>query len=328
VKAVVVREYGPIESAAIGDIPAPTPADTEVVVKVTLAPVNLVDTLVITGKYQFLPKLPFTPGKGPVGIVSAIGIKVRRFKVGDRVVAMAEQGGYAQFAAAAEEQCYALPDGTSFDAGASISLAFDTAWFALVDRARISPGDTVLVLGATGAVGNAAIQLAKAKGAKVLAGVSSMAKSQVARDAGADGIVDLAAENLRESLPAQVHAANGGKGADIVIDPLGGDIFDAAIRALAWRGRLVVVGFAAGAIPTLKVNRLILRNIEVSGVQVSDYRKYRPDMVRQCFDEVFALAAAGKLRTMPVTKYPLASFAQALNDITGRKLNGRAVLVP
>src|SRR5262249_44201511 len=154
-------------------------------------------------------------------------------------------------------------DKLSFEAAAAISLAFDTAWLALIDRARMVAGETVLVLGATGAVGNAAVQLAKAKGATVIAGISSGSKTGAARNAGADYVVDLSANGLRDSLPKQVYEANQGRGADIVIDPLGGEFFDAAIRTLAWRGRLVVVGFAAGKIPVLKVNRLLLRNIEV-----------------------------------------------------------------
>jgi len=327
-KAVIVREFGPVENAAVDDISVPIPLDEEVLVKVALAPANFVDTLVISGKYQFLPDLPFTPGKGPVGVVAATGPRVQTLKVGDRVLAMAEKGGYAEFACASETQCYALPDKLSFEVAAAISLAFDTAWLALIDRARMVAGETVLVLGATGAVGNAAVQLAKAKGATVIAGISSASKAGAARNAGADYVVDLTANGLRDSLPKQVYEANQGRGADIVIDPLGGEFFDAAIRTLAWRGRLVVVGFAAGKIPVLKVNRLLLRNIEVSGIQVSDYRRYMPNMMRRCFEDVFQLYINGYLAPTPITKYPLEHFWRALNDISNRKAAGRAVLVP
>lgn len=326
-KAVVIRDFGPVGSAKVEEIPEPTPAAGQVQIAVALAPANFVDTLVMEGKYQFLPERPFVPGKGPVGTVTAVGADVDTLRVGDRVLAMAEQGGYAASICADAAQCYKLPDALSFEAAASISLSYDTAWFALTDRARISQGDVVLVLGATGAVGNAAIQLAKALGGKVLAAVSSPAKAELATKAGADSLIDLSQPNLRDSLREQVYAANGGRGVDIIIDPLGGDIFDAAIRALAWRGRLVVVGFAAGAIPTIKANYLLLKNIEVSGLQVSDYRKKMPEAVRECFEKVFDLYLQGRIWTPPVARYALEDYATALDDLVNRRVTGRAVLV-
>ncbi len=199
---------------------------------------------------------------------------------------------------------------------------------ALTERARIRAGDRVLVLGATGAVGLAAVQLAKAKGAQVLAGVSSPAKAAMARDAGADGIVDLSVANLRDNLREQVHSLTAGEGVDIVLDPLGGDFFDAAIRALAWRGRLVVIGFAAGRIPELKVNYLLLKNIEVSGIQISDYRKRTPELLRNCFAEIFDLYQRGLIKPAKVKTYPLAEYERALKDLLGRKIEGRAILHP
>jgi NADPH2:quinone reductase len=327
-KAVVIREFGVIGSAKIEDVPEPSPGPHDLLVDIELAPVNFVDTLVIEGKYQFLPERPFIPGKGPVGTVRAVGRSVGRFQPGDRVLAMAEHGGYAQAICVHEDQCYGLPDTLSFETAVSISLAYDTAWFALTDRARVATGDSVLVLGATGAIGNAAIQLAKAMGAKVIAAVSTPSKIGLALEAGADHIVDLSRPNLSESLREQVYAANAGRGVDIVIDPLGGDAFDAAIRALAWRGRLVVIGFAAGRIPTLKVNYLLLKNIEVSGIQVSDYRKRMPEATRACFAAIFDYHAQGLIRTMPVVRYPLAHYATALGDLIERRISGRAVLTP
>lgn len=327
-KAVVLRHFGSIEGATVEDVPEPTPAPHEVLIRVALAPVNFVDSLVLEGKYQFLPQLPFTPGKGPVGTVMAVGARATRFRPGDRVLAMAEQGGYAEAVCVDENQCYLLPDALSFEGAASISLTYDTAWFALVERARIKAGDRVLVLGATGGVGNAAVQLAKAKGAEVIAGVSSLSKEAAMRGIGADHVVDLGRADLRDSLREQINAATGGRGVDIVIDPLGGAFFEAALRALAWRGRLVVIGFAAGTIPTLKVNYLLVKNIEVSGIQISDYRKRLPDMVRTCFEDVFALYEAGKLSMPPAVKFPLSDYAVALKQLLGRKVDGRAVLAP
>jgi NADPH:quinone reductase len=327
-RAVVVREFGPPEKSSVADFPAPVAGPKEVLVDVHADAANYVDLLVIGGTYQFKPKLPFVPGKGPAGVVRALGPGATRFKVGDRVLAMAEQGGYAEQVAAAEDQCYRLPDSMPFVDAAAMSLVYDTAWFALCERARYTAGDVVLVLGASGGVGYAAVQLAKAKGAKVLAGVSNPDKAELLRQAGADAIVDLSRPDLHESLRAQVYAVTDNRGADVILDPLGGDIFDAALRALAWRGRLVVIGFAAGRIPTIKANYLLLKNIEVSGLQVSDYRKRTPDQVRACFEDVFALYAAGKLKPAPSETFPLERFAEALQKIQTRKALGRVILTP
>jgi NADPH2:quinone reductase len=251
---------------------------------------------------------------------------VKALKPGDRVLAMAEQGGYGEFVAILESQCFKLPDKMSFVDAAAMALVYDTSWFALRDRARYQIGDTVLVLGATGGVGLAAVQLAKAMGAKVLAGVSSWDKADIARDAGAHAVIDLSKSNLRDSLREQVYEVTSNRGADIILDPLGADIFDAAIRALAWRGRMVVIGFAAGRIPTVRVNYLLVKNIEVSGLQVSDYRKRMPGQMAACFQEIFGLYDAGKIKPAPTTILPIARFATALGDIRDRRTRGRIVL--
>lgn len=327
-RAAVVKEFGPITTHAVGELPDPVAAPGQVVVTIHAVAANFVDILVVTGKYQFLPERPFAPGKLPAGTVSAIGTGVTGFKVGDRVLALAEQGGYAEKVAVDSRQCFKLPASMSFADAAAMSLVYDTSWFALRERARIRPGETVLVLGSTGGVGLAAVQLAKAMGARVLAAVSSLDKAQFVRDAGADEIVDLSQPNLRDSLREQVAARNGGKGADIVIDPIGGDPFDAALRAVAWRGRVVIIGFAAGRIPTIKANYLLVKNIEVSGLQISDYRKRTPDLMADCIQEIFAWYEAGKLKPAPTTTYPLENFVQALQDIQDRRVRGRIVLIP
>jgi NADPH2:quinone reductase len=239
---------------------------------------------------------------------------------------MAELGGYAELVAIDETQCYRLSPSMSFADAASTAVAYDTAWFALKDRARYAPGDKVLVLGATGAVGIGAIQIAKAMGAFVMAGVSSPGKTQMVKDAGADAIVDLARADQRDSLRDQVHGLTADAGADIILDPLGGDVFDAAIRALAWRGRLVVIGFAAGRIPTIKANYLLLKNIEVSGLQVSDYRKKRPQQVEECFRELFAWFEQGKLKSPPMLAFPLEKVHEALRAVGDRRSQGRVML--
>jgi len=326
-RAAIVEGFGPIESHRMGELPDPRPGPGQVVVAVRATAVNFVDLLVVTGKYQFLPPRPFVPGKLPVGVVSEIGSGVAHLKRGDRVLTLAEQGGYAEKVCVEETQCFKLPASMSFIAAAAMALVYDTSWFALRERGRLAPGDTVLVLGSTGGVGLASIQLAKALGARVLAGVSGPDRASLALDAGADDIIDLSKDNLKDSLREQVYAKNFGKGADVVIDPIGGDAFDAAIRAVAWRGRLVVVGFAAGRIPTVKVNYLLLKNIEVSGIQVSDYRKRTPDLMAKCIDEIFTLFEAGKLKPSPTATYPLEQFTQAMQDIANRRVRRRIVLV-
>jgi NADPH:quinone reductase len=327
-RAVLVREFGAPERAAIAELPDPVPGPRDVLVEIRAAPVNYVDLLVIGGTYQFAPKLPFIPGKGPAGVVRATGPQVTTLEPGARVLAMAEYGGYAELVSVAAEQCYRLPDAMSFEDAASISLAYDTAWLALRERGRLQPGETVLVLGATGAVGYAGVQLAKAMGATVLAGGGTPAKFDLLRAAGADAIIDLSQPDLHDSLRAQVHAATAGQGADVILDPLGGDVFDAALRALAWRGRLVVIGFVAGRIPSIKANYLLLKNIEVSGLQISDYRKRAPAQLAAAFAEIFAFFAEGKLALGPREVLPLARFAEGLGRIGGRTARGRIILRP
>ena len=205
-------------------------------------------------------------------------------------------------------QCFKLPITLRYVDAAAMALVYDTSWFALRERGQLAPGETVLVLGSTGGIGLASVQLGKALGARVLAGVSSPDKASLALEAGADDVIDLSAGNIRDSLREQVFAKNSGPGADVVIDPVGGDAFDAAIRAVAWRGRLVVVGFASGRIPTIKANYLLLKNIEVSGVQVSDYRKRTPELMATCLAEIFAMYEAGQLKSSSTITYPLEQF--------------------
>jgi NADPH2:quinone reductase len=325
-RAVVVHEFGTPESLPIEDIASPKAGPDEILIDVHAVGVNFVDLLVIGGTYQFLPPRPFTPGKLPAGQVIAVGSNVKRFSVGDRVLTTAEQGGYAEQAVALAEHSYKIPDTMSFTEAAAMALAFDTAWFALRERGRLVAGESVLILGATGSVGLAAVQLAKAFGAKVIAGVSSMNKAAAVREAGADEVVDLSVNDLREGLREQVYAVTGGRGADVVIDSLGDRFFAAALRAMAWCGRLVVVGFAAGEIPSVKVNYLLVKNIEVSGLQVSDYRKKKPNRMRECFEEIFALYEKGLVKPPATSIRSLDGFAESLGQIRDRTAKERIVL--
>jgi NADPH2:quinone reductase len=226
-RAATVRAFGRPETIAVGEWPDPVPETGEVLVSVQVVAVKFADLLVIGGNYQFLPPLPFVPGKGPAGVIAALGDGVDGVRIGDRVLAMAEAGGYAQAVCVRATQRFRLPDAMSFVDAASIGLGFDTGWFALRERARLRPDKWVLALGASGAVGGAAVQLAKAMGARVFDGVARMGK------AGADAIIDLSGDDLRDSLSAQVLPATGGHGADVIVDPLGGEFLDAALRALA-----------------------------------------------------------------------------------------------
>lgn len=325
-RAIVVDEFGPPERLRRDEMPTPSPGPGEVLVAVYAAPVNFVDLLVVGGTYQVRTARPFIPGKGPAGVVTALGAGVTAPHIGERVLAMAEEGGYADAVALPADQCHRLPPRMSFIEAASLSLAYDTAWFALRERARLLPGETVLVLGASGAVGHAAVQLARALGARVLAGISRPEKAATARAAGAEGVIDLSRENLRDALREEVWAATDGRGADVILDPLGGDAFEAALRALAWCGRLVVIGFAAGRIPAVKTNYLLVKNIEVSGLQVSDYRKRRPAQVAACFAEIFDLYEQDRIRPATAVVFPLDRAGEALAALRDRRLDGRAVL--
>jgi NADPH2:quinone reductase len=327
-RAAFVRQHGSPETLSIETVPDPVPGPGEVLVRIEAVAANFVDLLVIEGGYQFLPKLPFVPGKLPAGTVVKLGDNVEDLKLGDRVQTLAEQGGYATHLAVPTKDCIRLPNSMSFAEAAAMGLAYDTAWFALCERARASAGETMLVLGASGGVGLAAIQLGKAYGLKVLAGISNEDKRALVLEAGADGVVNLAAPDLRESLRQQVYDQTDKRGADVVLDMLGGDFFDAAIRAVAWCGRVVVIGFAAGRIPTLKINYVMLKNMEVSGLQVSDYRKRKPELMRHCYAEIFRLFEEKKLHAPPTTTFPLDSVHDALRQLRNRQVSGRIVLLP
>jgi NADPH2:quinone reductase len=325
-RAILVSEFGPPERLRVAEAPPPDAGPGEVLVRTHAAPVNYVDMLVVGGTYQFLPPFPFIPGKGPAGIVMALGPGVTTLRVGDRVLAMAETGGYAEAVAVAADQCHNLPVRMSFAEAASLAVVYDTSWVALRQRTRLVAGETVLVLGASGGVGHAAVQLARAMGARVLAGISRPEREAAVRAAGAEAVIDLSRPDLRDSLRDQVYALTDGEGADIIIDPLGGRVFEAAIRALAWCGRLVVIGFAAGGIPTLRTNYLLLKNIEVSGLQITDYRKRRPAELATAYSEIFGFYELGLVKPAPATLFPLERAGEALAALRDRQIDGRAVL--
>jgi len=325
-KAVVAHAFGAVEALRLQDWPDPVPRAGEVVVDVMAAGVNFPDLLVTGGRYQILPTPPFIPGKEAAGIVSAVGEGVHTCAVGDRVLVLVESGAYCERLLAPQANCFVLPRGMNFLEAAGFALAFQTAYFALVERANVQPGEVVFVTGAAGGVGLGCVQLAKALGARVLAGVSTAEKGAVARAAGADAIVDLSGADLRNSIRDDVHALTVRKGADVVLEVVGGDVFDGAFRSLAWRGRLVVLGFAGGRIPNIPANRILLRNVAVTGLHWSDYREWHPEWMRQAQVELFALYERGLLRTELAGAYPLDEAPRAMAELRDRRARGKVVL--
>jgi NADPH:quinone reductase len=327
VKAAVVRAFAPIESLEIGELPDPVPGQGQVVIDVKAAEINYPDILVISGQYQIKPPLPFAPGKAAAGIVSAVGAGVTELKVGDRVAAQVEYGAFADKLLALAVNVFPMPEAISFTKGAALGLVYQTAHFALVERARLQAGDVVLVLGASGGIGVASVQMAKALGARmVIAGVLGEANAKVTREAGADAVVDLGGANLRDALRDHVHQLTDGHGADVVIDPVGGAANTAALRAMAWCGRLVIIGFAGGEIATIKTNYLLVKNIEVSGLQWSDYRDRTPEWVARVQQEIFALYVAGKIDPYISRTFQLASIKDALALLKQGKAQGKLIL--
>lgn len=325
-KAVVAHAFGAIEALRLQEWPDPVAGPGEVVVEVVAAGVNYPDLLVTGGRYQILPKPPFIPGKEAAGVVSAVGAGVSTCAVGDRVLVLVESGAYCERLLAPQANCFVLPRKMDFLEAAGFALVFQTAHFALIDRANLQPGEVVLVTGAAGGVGLACVQLARALGARVLAGVSAADKGALARAAGADATIDLSRPDLRTSMRDDVRALTGGKGADVVLDVVGGDVFDGAFRSLAWRGRLVVLGFAGGRIPDIPANRILLKNVAVTGLHWSDYREWHPEWMRRAQAELFALYDKGLLHTELAGTYPLAEAPRAMAQLRDRRVKGKVVL--
>ncbi len=325
-KAVVVEEYGPYRNARVGEVDAPEPGDREVLVQVSTVGVNFPDVLMIAGRHPVRPALPFVPGMELAGTVAAVGADVTEVAVGDRVAGEVDSGAWGEQVVVPADSCYRIPEEMSFEHAAALGLSYQTAHFALSDRAHMSSGERVLINGAAGGVGMAAVQLVKALGGTAIAGVRSDGEAEVARAAGADHVVDLGADDLRESLREQVLAITNDHGADVILDPVGGDVFDASLRALAWSGRLVVVGFASGVAPTVEANVLVLRNISVIGLQWRQYRLREPDWVRRVQNDMYGLYGKGRLTPHVMHNFPLERFVEALETIEAGRVNGKMVL--
>lgn len=325
-RAIVAEKLGWRDGCELREIPVPEIAPREVLVDVQARGVNFADLLMLNGGYQSTPALPFIPGMEAAGVVVAAGPEVRKLRVGDRVSCHVPSGAFAEMLAANEAHCHALPVGVSFDNAAAMGMACETAYLALHDRARVCANEVVLVNGASGGVGLAAIEIAKAAGAVVLAGVTTPHKQDVAISAGADGIIDLSVSDLSAGLREQVYRRTNSRGVDIVIDPIGGEVYEASLRALARRGRIVSVGFACGRIPVIKANYLLLKTIEASGLQSAQVRNLEPHLAHIVHTRLMDLAQHGLLRPQIQGRYALADFRDALAVIDERKIRGRILL--
>jgi NADPH:quinone reductase len=321
-KAVVCRAFGPPESLALEEVPEPRPAEGQVLIDVYAAGLNFPDVLQIAGKYQFEPPFPFTPGAEVAGVVSEIGPGVTGIKPGDRVIAMTGIGGMAERAVAAADSVNPLPEGMDFAAASGFELAYGTSYYALKQRGQLKGGETLLVLGASGGVGLAAVEIGKAFGARVIAAAGSDDKLAIAKRHGADLLVNYGQSSLKD----QVKELTGGKGADVIFDPVGGDLFDQASRSINWNGRLLIVGFASGTIPKFPVNLALLKGCQLVGVFWGDFKRREPQNYQQNCRELRDLFKAGDLKPLVSREFPLAQYAEALNLFVNRQAVGKVVL--
>jgi NADPH2:quinone reductase len=325
-RAVHVVRFGEPEDLTLVEVPTPAPGPGEVLIEVHACGVNFPDLLVAQGGYQILAPLPFSPGKEVAGIVRSVGEGVTTLAPGQRVAAQIENGGYVEQLVVKAATVYPLPDGMDFATGAALGLTYLTAHFALVEHGRFRPGEWVLVTGASGGVGSAAVQVSKALGGRVLAGVGTPSKADFVRAQGADAVIDLARAGLRDGLREEVRALTGGRGADVVVENVGGEVFEACLRALAWSGRIVVVGFVGGEFPTIRANYLLIKNITASGLHWSDYRERDPAWVRRVQETLYGLWCEGKLKPAIAAVYPLEQAAVALRRMANRNVQGKLVL--
>ncbi len=322
-KAMLCEAFGPPESLRLGSLPDPVPGAGQVLLRVHAAGVNFADTLMIEGKYQEKPPFPFAPGLEVAGTVEAVGEGVTRVEPGQRVLALTEAGGFAELALAAESDVFAIPEAMGFVVAAGFPITYGTAHGALTWRAALQPGESLAVHGAAGGVGLAAVEVGKALGAHVVASAGGAEKLRIAEEHGADALIDYRSEDLRQRLKALTD----GRGVDVVFDPVGGPVFEASLRGLAWGGRLVVIGFAGGGeVPQAPANLLLVKNIGVLGFYWGSYRSHAPDLLREQFAELFAWHEAGKLRPLVSEVVPLAEAARALNLLKSRQATGKVVV--
>ena len=323
-KAVLCKQYGPPETLVIEDVESPVPGPGEVVVSMQAASVNFPDVLIIQNKYQVKPPLPFSPGSELSGVVKAIGDGVTRVKPGDRVIAFTGYGAFAEEVKAQESRLVPMPEGMDFPTGASFILTYGTSDHALSDRGELKAGETLLVLGAAGGVGLAAVEIGKALGARVIACASSDDKLAACRTHGADETINYSTEDLRE----RIKTITEGRGVDVVYDAVGGAYTEPVLRSTAWRGRLLVVGFAAGDIPKIPLNLTLLKGCSIVGVYWGDFTRREPERFAASFKQLGEWFRQGKLKPHVSTTLPLDRAREALEMMASRKVIGNVVLRP
>jgi NADPH:quinone reductase len=323
-RAIRCNQYGPPESLVLETLPDLQPGPGQVVIDVRAASVNFPDVLVIQNKYQMKPELPFTPGSEFAGVVRAVGPDVKRLKAGMRVAAYTAQGAFAEQALASESACMPLPEDIDFASAAAITLAYGTSHHAVVDRGALKAGETMLVLGAAGGVGLAAVEIGKALGARVIAAASSPEKLALCVEHGADAIIDYSSENLRE----RIKALTDGNGPDVIYDPVGGEYAEPAFRSIGWRGRYLVVGFANGEIPKLPLNLALLKGASIVGVFWGQHIQREADLSSAALQQIFGWIKDGRVRPHVTKRYALEQTAAALNDMASRRVSGKIVIEP
>ncbi len=321
-RAVVCRELSGPQSLSVEELPDPQPGPGEVAIAVAAAGVNFADTLMVAGKYQEKPELPFTPGLELAGTVTALGEGVTGVAPGDRVIGLVDRGAFAEVALVRAEDVYPIPDSMDFDIAAGFPITYGTAHGALVWRAELQPGETLLVHGAAGGVGLATVEVGKALGAEVIATAGGAEKLEIAKAHGADQLIDYRSEDIRE----RVKALTGGRGADVVFDPVGGEVFMASLRAVAWGGRLLVIGFAAGKVPEIPANLLLVKNLAVLGLYWGAYRQKAPALLRAQFETLTGWYAEGRLAPLVSHRLDLTEAGRALDLLLTRKATGKVVL--
>lgn len=321
-RAVLCKEWGGPEKLVVADVPAPQLRDGAVRIAVHAAGINFLDTLIITGQYQVKPPLPFTPGAEAAGVVTEVGAGVRDFKPGDRVMAMAENGGYAEEVVVPADKVFSIPDKMDFSSAAGFPITYGTSHVALDYRAHLKPGEWLLVLGAAGGVGITAVEIGKIMGAKVIAAAGGAEKLAVARQYGADEVIDYSREDIRE----RVKAITGGRGANVIYDPVGGDAFDASLRSVAWEGRIIIIGFASGRIPQIPANIALVKNVDIIGFYWGSYQIHKPNVPGDSFKQLLHWFDEGKLKPHISESFELKDVATALEQLKQRKSTGKVVL--
>ena len=322
-KALVCKELGLADKLELADDWAePELGDHDVLINVKAAGLNFPDVLIIQGKYQIQPELPFIPGGECSGVVEAVGPKVTRFKVGDKVLSMGASGAFCEKISAMEFSVFPMPEGLSFEQAAGISITYFTSYYALKQRANIQPGETLLVLGAAGGVGTTAIELGKLMGAKVIAAASSAEKLELCKRLGADEVINYNEVSLKDT----VKELTGGKGVDVVYDPVGGDYADPAIRSMAWNGRYLVIGFASGPIPKIPLNLTLLKGCSLVGVFWGRFSGEEPEQNIKNIEELWELFASGKISPVVTDSFPFEQYEEAFNCLIERRARGKVIM--